>query len=546
MKNEVQNCIEECGSINAVDGIGQTLLHAAACTGNNDLVTWLLHKGADIDWADAQGWTPLLGAISSQQADTAFLLLKKGASVHGTCERGMTCLHLLARWPAYNGAQEKLTREVVAAGLDINVRSEAGETPLLHLCRKRENCVPLTQLFLELGADPKIADFSGLTPLHMAAATDNITLGTLLIDAGACLDADGPEGTPLMTAMRKRNKKIMKLLVGPQDLMLHNALLERIMRMLLPADLHRAMRTSRKFREIGMRISGDKDYWFERYGTSKEDYIQYITLVKGFKYRLDALKIDGFIADDDNNDNNNNTQNQQLQQQQPQRESQLILSPALQQQQNRQLRLAIAVLGGPAVGKSSFLLSACEDRGRGRSGGNEGFDPFASMKVESLASADFRSFGKMSVLVNISGQRVELVLIEVPYAPSMAVESSMAPLWKLFAGCVVLVDTTRKNGAYEGIELVTRWEALCPQASVKNAVVCGAKADRAHKGFILNSLEMMRFCDERNMQYHSVSVLNPRSVVQALKLVCDKLSASKSTFANALSLSNSLSTSQCI
>ena len=60
--------------------MGQTFLHAAACAGNNDLVTWLLHKGADIESTDGQGWTPLLGAISSQHEETATLLLKQGAS----------------------------------------------------------------------------------------------------------------------------------------------------------------------------------------------------------------------------------------------------------------------------------------------------------------------------------------------------------------------------------------------------------------------------------------------------------------------------------
>lgn len=467
-------------------------------------MTWLLHKGADIDWSDTQGWTPLLGAISSQQAETAFFLLKKGASVHGTCERGMTCLHLLARWPTTNAAQEKLARDLVAAGLDINSRNEAGETPLLHLCRKRENCVPFATLLINLHADPKMPDFSGQTPLHMAAFTNNVNLARLLIAYGASLESVGPNGTPLMAAMYKRHKEVMTLLAGPNDITRHDALLERIMAMLTPADLHRAMMTCRKFRTICAKLSSNNEYWIERCGAPKAEYVEYHKLVKGFAYRMNATSTNGFLIP---------KQAEQAQQ---------------QLQSANMLRIAVAVLGGPAVGKSNLLLGIC--------GNGEGLGPFASIQVEAQASLESRCYGKMSVRANIKGQCVEIVLVEIPFAAKVTEANEIAQLWKFFAGCMVLADTTKKNDAFSAIGLVSKWEELCTPSMARNVVVCGTKSDCEHKGIVLNSLDMMKFCDERNIQYYNVSMFDVNSFAMALKTVCDKISIDNQSLASAVRL----------
>ena len=110
----------------------------------------------------------------------------------------MTGLHLLARWPTFSSNQERLARELLRAGAGIDTKNGVGETPLLHLCRRRMNCAPTAQLFLELGASVATSDVKGWTPLHAAAQTDNIALIAMLVAAGAPLDAvAGRAGTPL-------------------------------------------------------------------------------------------------------------------------------------------------------------------------------------------------------------------------------------------------------------------------------------------------------------------------------------------------------------
>jgi ankyrin repeat protein len=53
--------------INLRDDLGQTALHGAAYRGWNELVTWLVARGADLDAADVDGATPLDAALGRMQ-----------------------------------------------------------------------------------------------------------------------------------------------------------------------------------------------------------------------------------------------------------------------------------------------------------------------------------------------------------------------------------------------------------------------------------------------------------------------------------------------
>lgn len=326
-----------------------------------------------------------------------------------------------------------------------------------------------------------------------------------------------------MAAMYKRNKDVMALLAGPNDITRHDGLVERIMKILPPADLHRAMMACRKFRTICSKLSDDNEYWIERCGAPKTDYVVYHKLVKGFAYRMSTTTTAGFILPQEIQNNNTTLQQQN---------SQMVPS-----QFQSGLRIAIAVLGGPASGKSNLLLGICDNNNNSNNSNNGNCEgPFASIKVESMASMESRSYGKMSVRTNIKGQCVEIVLVEIPFSRKIAETNEVSQLWKFFAGCMVLVDTTKKSDAYRGIELVSKWEDFCTQNMARNIVVCGTKADCAHKGIVLNSLDMMKFCDERNIQYYNVSMYNPNSFAMALKTVCDKISVDNLSFSSAVRL----------
>lgn len=83
----VKICYEYGNKVDAVDVNGDTALHGAAHRGANDIVAFLVEKGAKLDMVDVIGWTPLTIAHGvlypntfNRHLDTAELLLKLGAN----------------------------------------------------------------------------------------------------------------------------------------------------------------------------------------------------------------------------------------------------------------------------------------------------------------------------------------------------------------------------------------------------------------------------------------------------------------------------------
>jgi ankyrin repeat protein len=82
----VKLCYELGNDVNAVDANGETALHGAAHRGSNDMVKFLVEKGAKMDVVNALGWTPWIIADGvfypntyNRRLDTAALLLQLGA-----------------------------------------------------------------------------------------------------------------------------------------------------------------------------------------------------------------------------------------------------------------------------------------------------------------------------------------------------------------------------------------------------------------------------------------------------------------------------------
>jgi len=82
----VKICFEHGNDINAVDANGDTALHGAAHRGANDIVAFLIQKGANPNLVDVIGWTPLTIAHGvfypntfNRHLDTEALLVKLGA-----------------------------------------------------------------------------------------------------------------------------------------------------------------------------------------------------------------------------------------------------------------------------------------------------------------------------------------------------------------------------------------------------------------------------------------------------------------------------------
>ena len=144
-----------------------------------------------------------------------------------------TVLHALCR---YEGPQhgeddrnaedvEACVKLLVEAGADLEARDWLGRTPLHVVARppfraftnlRTEATLRLTSLLLRHGADvnSEEEDYDYPTLLHRAALSDNSSMATLLVKAGASVHATNVDGdTPLDIAIQRNSRRNRRAII---------------------------------------------------------------------------------------------------------------------------------------------------------------------------------------------------------------------------------------------------------------------------------------------------------------------------------------------
>lgn len=103
-------------------------------------------------------------------------------------------------------------KSLVAQKIDVNAPGSDG-TPALHWVVRADDVVD-AQLLLKAGANPKLPNRYGVTPLALASANGNAAMIALLIEAGADANSTDPTGeTALMAAARTGSVDAAKVLL---------------------------------------------------------------------------------------------------------------------------------------------------------------------------------------------------------------------------------------------------------------------------------------------------------------------------------------------
>lgn len=167
----------------------------------------------------ARNASKALIAAQEGKLDELEIALREGADVNFANSLGVTPLIAAARY-----GKEEIARRLIAKGANVNARDAEGMTPLMFAALGSEALqsknVALVKMLLDAGADPNVAAIgyngpnSRKTALFLTAFKGNTEIARMLIDKGADVNFDCGDGdSALGAAVRGTNRiEMIKLL----------------------------------------------------------------------------------------------------------------------------------------------------------------------------------------------------------------------------------------------------------------------------------------------------------------------------------------------
>ena len=121
-------------------------------------VTRLLYAGANKEWRDDRGWTPIICAACCGRLDTVKLLAGRGADIHARTNNGINALMLAS----YMG-KTAVAKFLLDRGVDIHARDNYGRDALL--LAALYGCIDTCIMLIGRQADARVTDNQNETAL---------------------------------------------------------------------------------------------------------------------------------------------------------------------------------------------------------------------------------------------------------------------------------------------------------------------------------------------------------------------------------------------
>src|SRR5688572_19140428 len=162
---------------------------------------------ADVNFRDpATGTTALDHAVQNGNQEMVQFLIARGADVNASQENGHTALMQLGA-----AATPDLLWDLINAGAKINRKNSYGTTALMTVAS--QNNSEIVEELLAAGADVNASDEDGKTALMLAASEGLVINVRLLVLAGAKIDARDSEGkNALMHAIENEHRVVIRFL----------------------------------------------------------------------------------------------------------------------------------------------------------------------------------------------------------------------------------------------------------------------------------------------------------------------------------------------
>lgn len=194
------------------DASGNTILHAAIRTGDEEMVRAILLAGGDPNIPNSQGDTPLEDAICRGSVGVARTLIAFGAKKDDPGR-----LLRRAAWAGHIPTAELMLKE----GANVNDRAQSesgGNSTALHAAVVA-NRPDMVDFLVKNGANPNFADGAGHTPLHLAAESIYTQMTKTLLAGGAKVGTRSKTGETALhrAAAFGRTKTVEALIAAGAD-----------------------------------------------------------------------------------------------------------------------------------------------------------------------------------------------------------------------------------------------------------------------------------------------------------------------------------------
>lgn len=162
--------------------------------------------------ANAGAYEDILHAAHQDETNKVVDLLRRGMDVNTSDSQGTTLLMIAAR-----GNNLELARFLIENRANAQRRNRYGDTALM--LAALQGHTEMVRLMLERKLDPNL---SGWNALHYAAFENRGEIATLLLAAGADIDARAPNGqTALMLAAKRGHLEVVRILTGAKADLTH-------------------------------------------------------------------------------------------------------------------------------------------------------------------------------------------------------------------------------------------------------------------------------------------------------------------------------------
>ncbi len=218
----VKELIDKDGSQgNLTNPQGNTPLHEAILSGNEEIARYLIGKGADIGKQNAMGNSPLHIAAQNNRKEIAELLISKGADLESKTTSGNTPLNLLTLMTD----NYEMAVLLIEKGANVNTMANNGSSPLLNAAHA--GSLRIVDLLLDNNATYDNSNGRAMTLLNMSATIGATRLFKYIADK---------EGDSLF-ANEADNKRVMRNALNGGSLEIVQLLLKKN----IPLDVSRSI-----------------------------------------------------------------------------------------------------------------------------------------------------------------------------------------------------------------------------------------------------------------------------------------------------------------